>query len=531
MRPRGVQTVFSLGTPHNFLSKWPRAQRRVLQDLWFCKTRRCAFWRALPALMLVCLSGCARSTVSQSTAGQKTGSAPVAAKTARNAASPQSWEKVLDTWWHAWQSSSRKSAAAGKNVTPKPATASNLPLVTIDVGALAARHPAWKLARALEENHENHNDVNRSAAYNFSSARALENSQFALAAPSFDVRFDEAGSASGGPAASTLPPAATVFSPYERAEESVEAPGLEALENQARDRQSEAIEVFLQDLTQRQASSREQYAAILRGALDEEVENTQRAIVDEPPIPQMAPDQQLLLTNLRLQLLRNVFTTDEQKQKARAQLDAILADWQKQLRAQAAARAAALQEARVEAPRHAREAGVARVRAELEAVRRAQQNARETVLRQQVARLHEDFGDQNARLGVVLPAASWPPRDFQIPDAPFFNPLLRALSNQKIVSLETIFPETNSGLSSSQTPFFGKDTARLRSVSTAGADSGMTAGNRPALIRALKAQAWRDARKQAQMAARRFGWRWQAPTASNASVPNRTRETLQWLFG
>jgi endo-1,4-beta-D-glucanase Y len=54
------------------------------------------------------------------------------------------------------------------------------------------------------------------------------------------------------------------------------------------------------------------------------------------------------------------------------------------------------------------------------------------------------------------------------------------------------------------------------------------------VIRALRSQAWHEAQKQAQLAARRFGWNWQPKTgnkASNNPTTDRTREVLQWLFG
>jgi hypothetical protein len=441
----------------------------------------------------VALTGCARSTPP-----------PVPAPPSASRAKTQNWDRALNQLWSAWQ----KASASKTAPTAKSAAVSARPLVTIDLNALAARHPAWQLARALEEN--------RISTLDFAALRAAGVATPHLDAPHFDVSFAREASTSVIPDGKSTP---ALAEGHERAAETVTAHGLEALATQAGDHQSDEVENFLRAAGARQTDARQQYAQIRRAALENTVEAVRAAPLPALMPPLLSDAEQLTVTNLRLQLLDNVFSTEEERARAQAQLDKILADWHARLRAQEKARAAELQRRLVEEPQRAREAGEADLRRDLAQLRREQRAVLQLVWRQHQARVHQDFGNEAARLGIVLPAASLPAPASDGASTPPSPPATENAPN---------FIETNLPPLSSVAVFGAVGAPRNASVAASAMRIPVGSAERAAVIRALRAQAWREARKEAQWAARRFGWRWQ-PAARRASATDRTREVLQWL--
>lgn len=435
-----------------------------------------------------------------------------ASKTSKAAkATEQNWNRALEEWWGAWQ----------KSTTVRPvrqATPSSLPLVTIDLSALVARHPAWKLANALE--------ANRASTLDFAAVRAAEISVASLRAPSFDVNLEHDAPTEATPA---LPvDADSTVEGYQHAAETVIAHGIEALQSQARDQQSDTIEIFLRAVAANQADAREHYTQIRRASIESDVEVARSTPLPELEAPSMSPEEQLLVTNLRLQLLRNIYSTEAERDRAREQLNEILSRWQARLQQQEIERIAQLERRRVDLPREAREAGEAELREDLDRVRREQRGALRLVWQEHAQRVRQDFGNDDTRLGIVLPAATLSAQTLDATSTPD----LHTAPKFQTVSETSNFLETNFAPMSSQPAF-------LRALpgvvtTTSGSDRViLRSGERSTLIRTLRSQAWSEARKQAQWAARRFGWRWQ-PAAAGSGVetdgaPDRTREVLLWL--
>ena len=116
---------------------------RTLFSPWFT---RCIFAAGILVLILS-VSGCSRrddasatQTHSQSSTGS--GSTPGTSTLAA------SWNESLQKWWQALsqpktaKTQNQNSGATTKSVAPSQA----------EIAAIATRHPAWKLADALEEN-------------------------------------------------------------------------------------------------------------------------------------------------------------------------------------------------------------------------------------------------------------------------------------------------------------------------------------------------------------------------------------------
>jgi hypothetical protein len=217
-----------------------------------------------------------------------------------------------------------------------------------------------------------------------------------------------------------------------------------------------------------------------------------------------------------------VYSTEEERTRAQTQLDKLLAVWQARLRAQENERVAEIRRQRVEEPQRAREAGEADLRRDLDRLRHEQRSVLELIWQQHRARIRQDFGADTARLSIVLPAASLAAQTTVGTGVP--TTTATKASN---------FIETNLPALSSVSAISGGALPRngLGGVSIAVnvLRTGTHSAGRETIVRALRAQAWREARRQAQWAARRFGWRWQPTSVKAVSAPDRTREVLQWL--
>lgn len=492
-----------------------------------CGARRLAFFVAAPFCVFA-VNGCRQNSSTNATQSTPAQSTPASKNSETQKSNSQDWNRVFNSWWRAWN---QKPKTAPAQTQPNE---SSLPPVTIDIGAIAARHPAWKLAAALESN--------RVTTLDFAALRAAGFSAPSLPSPSFDVNLGDShsgGSLNGSEESGGSTPAPVVEG-YEREAETVLTSSLEALQSEAADHQRDALENFLGSVLARQTDALEDYESIRRAALENEVEATRAtALPDIAPIL-LSPEDQLRVTNLRLQLGRNIFSTQAERDKANEQLQAILAAWSARLRQQSRERIEALQQVRDEAPRLLREQREEQLRRDLDTIGKVQTAARRLALQQHHERVLQDFGDENARLGIVLPAAFLPAQTLTGSTPPGGAPIKSASGNALADLIETNFSSFASQRELSRAASSGVLRQIANRVAAMDAQSvSVTSARRSTLIRALRSQAWRDAQKQAQLAARRFGWRRVATSGngevlknqSSVEVTDRTRETLQWLFG
>ena len=435
-------------------------------------------------------------------------------------------QSVWEKWWNVFTQSSQLKKGQS---TPAASAASAMPIVAVDITAVAARHPAWKLADAIAKT--------ESVALRFDPIQGSASSAIAVASPAFDVDFNNPISGGSNNNFPTATPEEFFGDSQNSDSQAITAQGLETLEAQAGREQSESITEFLRIVAQRQNDSRGSYNAILNTALDEDVAAMQRSPLSlvSPILP--SPELQLEMTNLQLQLSRNIFATDQEVKAARARLNVLLTQWRKTLRAQEQQRLAELQRLRVQEPASARRAGVERIARELTAIQDAQQNAQIAIAQEHRARLEEDFGDEQARLGITLPASGIF-RDGEIGTGEIGDE-----ENADSVTRSTPAARALLALGVKQPLVFVRTNA-IRTASVPGVmampPSQVAAGSssQAARIRSLRSIAWQDATKQIQMASRRVGWQWrssaQAKTSRQRSgtiIPDKTAEILQILFG
>jgi len=433
-------------------------------------------------------------------------------------------ESALERWWNALTKSATSPAGGS---TPKANNgATEIPIVAVDIAAIASRHPAWELADAMEKS--------RPTALRFEPLSGSAANRVEVASPSFDVDFDAPSdvraSSSGGENAIPSVASPEEFFPDSQnaGAQAVTADGLETLEADVETDQRESITEFLRLVGQRQSDWKSDYNTILQTALDEDVSALQRTSL--PSISPLLPsaEKQLEMTNLRLQLSRSVFATEQEVEAARARLDQLLNEWRESLRGQEQQRLQELQRLRVEEPQSAKSEGLQRIARDLEAIENAQRVARIAISEEHRARVEQDFGDDTARLGIVLPAsgvlpngefaaATETPRAQSTPAA-----ALSALGLEKPI----VFIRTNS-IHASSVPAI---TAIPFSQASSNPDS------KAARIQALRTLARQEAVKQIQMATRRAGWQWRTTARAKESekssgriIPNRTREILQML--
>ncbi len=421
------------------------------------KTNRARLLR-LAALCSLVLSPCALAGCSQ------TPPPP-----ANPSSSTPSWGTVLQNWWQA-STDSKKPAP-----TPPPAPSVAAPTQK-EIAQLARQHPAWKLADALQEN--------RLTALPFEAiAPGDARDAGALASPDFDVNFSNAGNQRGNNANSSLPePASPSHSGQTPATRVLE---FGELSDAARAQQETSLTDFLSSVAVRQEDWQRDYRSILQIALGEEVEAAALRAPHAAPVVLPTPEVQLEMTNLRLRLLRNVFTTEEERQAARTRLRELLVQWRAALREQETARARELQRLRSEEPERIRREGLANIEQELAFIRRTQQELHAAIAAEHRTRLEEEFGNERARLALNYPQPS-------LDEFPAENPATGNSGRTAQATLEAIiFNRT--------LPVPRTSNARLPGIAST-QSSANTA--RIAQIRALRQQAWNDATRQAKMAAR-----------------------------
>lgn len=408
------------------------------------------------------------------------------------AATAPAWNAVFQKWW---QAATKPHSAALAQQAPKP-------VVYINVAVIAAHHPAWRLADALE--------------HGGSSATALA----ALRSPAAVAELRrQTAPVPFGPLTVGAPGGVPGF--Y-RAAKTVTARDLVSLQSIAYQRQEAALRDFIVDAAAYQAQSRAAQAQTLKTALAEDIEVAQRLNLAAltPTLP--SDPIQLEMTNLRLALLKNLYATPGEKEQARQRLSALEAQWEAKLRSQEEQRLAELARLRQERPQRLRQAGETNINKTLSAAAQRDTAAREAILRAHNTLLAADFTPDTRRLGLVLPAAT-------LPSQRLAGLMLSPTSRQPAPppkSFETFHVKLTS-----------RDTNERQAIGhwPSAARSGAQPGNRrisqAATIQALRAQAWQDARRWADIAARRGGWTWHEAAGQQRHQvwPDRTQAALRLL--
>ncbi len=312
----------------------------------------------------------------------------------------------------------------------------------------------------------------------------------------------------------------TGVSGYERAPQRVAARDATPLEKQAKARQEGTLESFLADVSRKQSTNRDDDKAGLRAELEDAIEASQRIALAslEPLLP--PPATQLEMTNLRIQLLPNTPTTDEERKLAAARLAQLEAKWRADLRAQADKRFEELRHLLTEVPIEKREAGLKEIEKTLNERATQDESLRklvETTLRERVS---AGFGaDDINPLFIQLPGAQLPSQTLaNTPTLLTAAPPYR-INNQINSNTALLWP--------SAAAFAGKSAP----VSAAPPRNALPLTGSQKRAAALRKQALQEASRWAKSIARRRNWALQnARTGSKGqNVPDRTGEALQLL--
>jgi hypothetical protein len=409
--------------------------------------------------------------------------------------------------------------------------------VYVNVMAVARRHPAWQLADALQRN-----EVPARNAAPARSAVAIDAPHLpgndALSArmmpltplsPPEISRLNVARALLPRPEYSplTLSASLPLTALVPQAEQRVTASGLSALQEYSRQRQSAAIESFLEVAEQRSEIEVEGRALDLRGALEEniaaEVEAFERLALAPtlPPLPSSAVQLEMTNLRLRLQIAR---LSEAERGQARARLSQLEAQWIEELRAQEAAQLAQLEQSRRELPLLRRREGSVAVRQALAQLRSAGQQEREAVRAHLLTLLSQDFSQDEATLGIVLPSVvpsfgtfgSSPSTSTRLANRNSVaermiieTPGRRAASNPEISSgsdfLQQLRLRPESRFNRSTISDFAAAPVTVAPVKVAQS----ALARRSVQIRALRAQATREATLWTRIVARRQGWQLQ----------------------
>jgi hypothetical protein len=283
---------------------------------------------------------------------------------------------VVNAWWQAATKQPGTSAGSVSGGAKRP-----LRRVTINVAAVAARHPAWELARVLEK------DQNTPITLTPVEIRAL---QQAAAPEAFSVpAVDPTLGVNTVPAISDVVPAGRggrrgnqppgTVTGLDLPERRLIAEELQTLQQDVKARQVTALDEFLQEVQVRQDTAREEQATLLRLGLQYDIEAAQRSSLARlnPILPPEAV--QLEMTSLRLQLLNNLYTTEAAREAARQRLEELIAQWREQLKQQEAERLIELRRLLTEIPTRVRREGEAQIGAYTEAARQRDAAFRQSV--------------------------------------------------------------------------------------------------------------------------------------------------------
>lgn len=435
--------------------------------------------RALVVLVLGAsiATGCIKSTSGPESTFRAESTAPV----------PSSWPELARRWWQA------ATEAASSTEPALPPRIDEREPSPAEIERLAQQHPAWKMAQALESS--------TATALQFQEIRSSASQRLdSLTAPSFDISFSELAKAVPyiSETISFLP--LPVGEEIQLENYSLDTARLQQLHDEAREQQRRSLSEFLRMVQERQRSGRQEYREILEGALQEKVEVASRRVPENVALVLPDSEMQLEMTNLRLRLLNNLFTTPEERRVARERLTELLAQWRAALHEQELARAEQLRRLRLEEPAQIEAEGRVLLESTLERIREAQRQSREAAVAEHERLLEEEFGSSASRLVPVSPAT------------PILQTALatgsEASERERERKIETDLATTRQNVGVRQLAelsFLRTDSSRLPSENLLPASLALSAsaqGSSVQRIRELRQLARRDAIRQARMALR-----------------------------
>jgi len=367
---------------------------------------------ALPGVVLLSLSllgigGCSGRT--DSAAPVATGSRPHQPLTARDQrgngrtpAKPSPLTKALNVWVKALTEKVRQpqppklaQAGAGK---PRPVTLGRFSgartasrrASQAEITTMAVRHPAWRLADALAR------------------SRASSISLAPLRMTRIPGAADLPDAADRAPLRPLGLAGAAAAGGFSQAGERVPATGVARLQADAKQRQESAISQFLQEVEARQNEALSEQEADMRAGLEEDIRAARRITLARlvPVLP--AAEEQLEMTNLRLDLIPNLGSTAQEREWALQYLRYLEAEWRALLSIQEFDRRMQLERLRDEVPRRLRREGEATIAQESKEAGLRYTRARAKSLESQRIRMEQDFDRRWLRLGINLPPAAMP---------------------------------------------------------------------------------------------------------------------------
>ena len=363
-----------------------------------------------------------------------------------------------------------KTGDASPGAGQKPAA------VHIDIDVLARRHAAWQLADALQKG----------------APRPTQARQITVKLPAVGANQKPLGAgALWAPAPRPVPDALAV-----RPARVVRA----SASNIAAQQNSRAtLDNFLADLRERQAALENAQDELARRALEDRIRVATRGAVEAIPLAPVSPETALELSNLRLQLLKQLSVPAAQQAAATAKIEAIEARLNEIWSAQTAAQNARLRAALEELPARLRREGLVAL-SEAAARRQSERVAQGAELRRAI----------EARLSGAAPA-----NDAQI--------LRLFLPPARVASADYVGTGPNFSARRVQTASVpAPSEATVAPARALGQNEDFSAAN----IARLRAQARRDAREWARTLALSWG-----TALGDSSAPDRTAQAETALFG
>ncbi len=517
---------------------------------------RRVFFRAAAALLALCgANGCGlqdeSAPATHGAAPSSSAATPAGAQRKKNikntgavsGSTRSAWTRALFDWM---QGGTQGAPGATPGAAPQQSPGALRAhaargVVYVDVAALARRHPAWRLAAALETGRnadiatgvsiQTLGDDLQPTPLSLSgvvpASDGLQPGRGPAVSPTVKElpRFD---TASANNVSEALSDDRVVFAGAAHHEA---AAGATALDRRAGRQQNAALRQFLALTEARQDTARQGLEADLRVALLENAATSRRRTLSAltPALPDAAT--QLEMTNLRLRL-ENPRLPAAEKERARLRLSTLETQWRGLLRAQeeTARRSEMVRqnEAQPQRPDQKDEAKIAALMSNLRDLDAAQREAAGDTLQ---ARWQQDFGSGQAISGLTMPGFAFSPpsaspRELMLPAGRTARlrsgALNRASTTERAPTRwENSAKKPNKTFvehPASMADFWPGDAAkpvfsrRLGAVQLPALDRQGTRADsddgRTAQIRALRARALREARLWAAVAARRGGWQW-----------------------
>jgi|GEM_PF-5171384 len=348
-------------------------------------------------------------------------------------------------WWQAWRNPTSAPSS-------QAATARN---VSIDIAAIARRHPAWKLAEAMEKTPSQTLQLRwqQPAASATSSAGNSSDSPYNMPAP-YLANFAES--------AQTIN-AAT-----------------ESLQQSMTEKQRRAWEQWESDINASIATDRENTERAMRVDLRDAIEQTRQQIPENADPLLLSEKLQTEMIHLRLKLLTNIALTPDDKAATEKRLAELESQWTQLLRQQAQTEAEKLRYWRETVPNQLRNEGEVKIQQTLRILQQNDQQSIDKILTHQSLVL-QDNAEELSPYSLQQPAMEGNAAEHK--------------STFEAPAISTgVFQQTKQQLNAPQIP---QSTRRITAPSAVAAQ-----------IHQLKQIAVEAATRAAAQSAARHGWNW-----------------------